>query len=314
MILPTLDELSKIARSLKKPEISEELRGWSWREPPLLCAYDVKLPISEVFSDACPTGRNVYMRYVLRCKPKPMPAVVEGYLVHAMISDFASSIKKCLLGEVREPLSLWQSLMDNYHELAEAWARRAAEEMRGASPEEVEAVRRKFGRWFRALWIPLSFWICSEYSRAIAKNPFVKPETLLSKVAPAFLEFEVDGSLIGFSEIGRIDALAPFSVTADIKVGAPREIHRLAIAAYAMALESTFEAPIDVGILIYLQLVKGRSVVKASRKVFALTDELRVRAIEERDRKLRIVAEREDPGMPDRCPSHCGFLDACAEG
>ncbi len=49
-LLLTLSNLSKILRYVhrNRPEVSEELRGWSWRQPPLLFPYEnIRLAISE---------------------------------------------------------------------------------------------------------------------------------------------------------------------------------------------------------------------------------------------------------------------------
>lgn len=45
--------------------------------------------------------------------------------------------------------------------------------------------------------------------------------------------------------------------------------------------------------------------------MFLINDELREWWVEERDRKIEIVAQRRDPGIPGKCPKECIYMNVC---
>ena len=47
------------------------------------------------------------------------------------------------------------------------------------------------------------------------------------------------------------------------------------------------------------------------RDLFFISDDLRSWWIEERDEKLKIVAQKNDPGLPNTCPEDCQYLREC---
>lgn len=98
----------------------------------------------------------------------------------------------------------------------------------------------------------------------------------------------------------------------DLKVAAePQEWHRLAPVGYALVFESVHEIPIDICCIVYLDVVNSRVIV--NKDLFFTSDELRNWWVEERDRKLEIVAERKDPGKPTsaQCPKDCVYYQTC---
>ena len=61
--------------------------------------------------------------------------------------------------------------------------------------------------------------------------------------------------------------------------------------------------------MVHVRFVGGRVVVE--RDFHIIGDELRQMFIEERDEKMRVVAEEVDPGLPAACPSSCPHLATC---
>jgi CRISPR-associated protein Csa1 len=53
--------------------------------------------------------------------------------------------------------------------------------------------------------------------------------------------------------------------------------------------------------------------ISVQKDLFFASDELRQWWIEERDKKLEIVAEKKDPGKPERsqCKEYCMYYGAC---
>ena len=48
----------------RRQPVAEELRGWSWHQPPLKPVYDRPLGVYEVAGKYCPTGRDLFLRRV----------------------------------------------------------------------------------------------------------------------------------------------------------------------------------------------------------------------------------------------------------
>jgi CRISPR-associated protein Csa1 len=96
----------------------------------------------------------------------------------------------------------------------------------------------------------------------------------------------------------------------DLKVSdVQREWDRLTPTGYALVFESLHETPVDVGCIIYLNVVEGKIMVK--KDLFFISDELRRWWIEERDSKLEIVSEKKDPQRPAKCDPECVYYNAC---
>jgi len=56
--------LSKEIRRLPKPEIDEELRGWSYSEGVVSSQTKLLMGVSDITNNFCPNGRDIYLRYV----------------------------------------------------------------------------------------------------------------------------------------------------------------------------------------------------------------------------------------------------------
>ena len=65
MLYPTLDYVTRISREIAGlPEVivSDELRGWSWKDSPIASTQEVVLGVSDITSGFCGSGRDVYLR------------------------------------------------------------------------------------------------------------------------------------------------------------------------------------------------------------------------------------------------------------
>ena len=303
-LLLTLSNLSKILRHLhkKRPEVSEELRGWGWRQPPILFPYEnIRLAISETYGTACPSGRDIYLRHILRMKTRPTRQQAEGYLIHFILNKFTTTLKQFITGEPASPDNLYRMLIAERPLIHHEW--QAYLSSQGVELDDAEKV---FELYFREVWVPMALEACSEYAKAVMANPYATQETVLAKIMPVFSEFEVDGTPLGFSDICRIDYFTPFGLIVEVKTTFPNEMHGLAAAAYAMAVEANFEIPVDYALLQYLWLMRnGR--LRVAQRLVPLTDALRMRAIEVRDLKARIIAEGVDPAPEEVCGSECPF-------
>lgn len=303
-LLLTLTNLSRILRHIhnNRPDISEELRGWSWRHPPLLFPYEsVRLAISETYGTACPSGRDIYLRHVLHMKTKPTKQQIEGYLIHFLLNKFITTFKQFITREPTTPDDLYTMLIAERPLIYQEW--QAYLRSQEADLGEADKV---FEQYYKTLWIPMALEACSEYAKVVMANPYATQETVLAKIMPVFSEFEVDGTSLGFSDICRVDYFTPFGLIVEVKTTFPHEMHRLAAAAYAMAVEANFEIPVDYALLQYIWLMRnGR--LRVAQRLVSLTDALRIRAVEVRDQRARIIAEGLDPAPEEVCSSECPF-------
>jgi CRISPR-associated protein Csa1 len=118
----------------------------------------------------------------------------------------------------------------------------------------------------------------------------------------------VNGSLLGLSRNLRVDALFPGSIVAEFKYGLDREDYEVALAGYAMALESFLEIPVDYGVIV---VVNGSDTPRISARPVYISNTLRQRFIEARDEAVDIILSEVPPEKPLQCPATCPFKEFC---
>lgn len=144
----------------------------------------------------------------------------------------------------------------------------------------------------------------------LVKHGQVGKDALAMLAMPVAVDYRLDGRLLGLSANLSADLLMLGEVLpAVVKFGPRREFHRLAVTGYAMAAESVWECPVNMGCVIYVSTGKGRVLV--ARDLFVIGDELRQEFIEARDERMRLVEEEIDPGLPAECYSRCQFYGRC---
>lgn len=269
--------------------VTPELRGWNWHTAPLKPFYeDVKLPMYIVCSRYCPTGRDVYLGFVEGVQGTLNFRMALGKVLHGVVSD-------CLQAFIRR-----QNLS------FDSWCRKIRWDEIPARPEEVLPPARK-------VWDHLVKLCEARYAEIEARQPYASEPDLVASTVPFLIEHKISGELLGLSGLLSLDCYDYLhSIMFDLKVSSePKDWHRLAPVGYALVFESVHEIPVDVCCVVYLNMVNNRIVVK--KDLFFASDELRNWWIEERDRKLEFVAERKDPGKPEktRCPQDCMYYQAC---
>jgi len=285
------------------PEVSRELRGWEYnRHPVRPPVRGVLLPVSSVASDYCPTARDLYLARVVGISRPPSLPLVRGVLYHGVLEAVITlatnllSRDPALVGKIpaRGSEAIRRVLSEH-----EGLLRRA-----GLGARDVEGLRlNMLGLWnFEA----------ERIAEAVRGLRGIPREKLAFRAVPVASERRIDGSRVGLSERLSVDAFrVGLPAVFEMKTGKPRESHRLALAGYALAYESARREPVDFGILAYVDFPVVGEAPKVTRVACPIDDGLRARFLEERDRKLEIVSERQDPGVPERCPKGCGFWRVC---
>jgi len=281
--------LHQLLPTAREVGVSRECRGWSWFQPPLKPYFDsVKLRMYEVSSKYCPTNRDVFLRNIEKARPPAVGRVALGKVLHGVVSDCLRAFLQ------RENVSF------------EEWWKKVRWEEISEKPENVLEPCRKVWDFTRTL--------CSaRLAEVSSRQPHASEQDLMASAVPFLIEHKITGELLGLSGVLSVDCYDYLrAIMFDLKVSnRPEEWHRLYSVGYALVFESVHEVPVDVCCTVYLNVDNGR--VNVQKDLFFASDELRQWWIEERDKKLEMVAEKKDPGKPERsqCKEYCMFYNVC---
>ncbi|MGC9105427.1 MAG: type I-A CRISPR-associated protein Cas4/Csa1 [Thermoprotei archaeon] len=279
MKLQVLRQLRRLHSYRASDPVEEELRGWSYTRPPVKPRRYLGLSMADVAYRYCPTKRDVYLRKVLN-----------------------------LQGEAREPLTLGKAV----HEVLARASRDVSRWLSsGLPPYKAMELAVYNSRRASSLCPPKYSAYCSSLYEAFALD--LLSDGSDSPLLPTFSEVRVDGTPLGLSPRLSVDAITSLSMVVEFKLGSPQDFHRLALAGYAMALESNLELPVDFGALVYVNGL-SEGVPKISYEVYYISPDLRRQFIDARDEVVELISEEKDPGRPAVCPSSCPFYSYCNGG
>ena len=285
----------------RRNEVSSELRGWNWHEPPLEPLYDVRLGVWEVAGRYCESGRDLFLRRVRDCTFKPNAAMTAGSAYHSILAELLVSVKRTI------------------YQVGVAECVGALSRLREPRPAQIAGVverippeyRESVGRKCSSLWRFEADRVLARVQDALAMCPHIREDSLVNQVVPVIVEHRLDGSFLGLSKNLSTDALLVSGpMVVDIKFGEPRDFHRLSTTGYALAMEALYEHPVDAGCLVYVRF--NGDGLRVERDLHLIDDELRQWFVEERDSKMRMVFEEVDPGRADSCrPEECPVGEGC---
>jgi len=279
--------------------IDQDLRGWNWQSPPLKPVYDFNLPVSEVASEFCPTFRDVYLKRVLNIEQEVNKYMVRGILLHKTMLDFITECKKTFYNQSVEKcnktkLELTEGKMNSILDY---------QDMKIENREEIiEEIK--------LLWDFEMQRVIYRIQEILSRQPYIGIDALISQAIPVVVEQKLNGSFLGLSSHLSTDAVN-FSETIilDIKFGQKRSFHRLNVTGYALTMEAIHSFPVNIGCLVYTSFKNGRIIL--DRDFFIIDDQLRQQFIENRDEKMRIIFEEDDPGVNENCQQFCSFRKDC---
>jgi CRISPR-associated protein Csa1 len=296
-----------VLQEAEKVKVSEGLRGWS---PSVRPEKNLQLPQYIVASKYCDSARDVWWKYVKNVQSKKTKPLLQGNLYHEVMSEIIPLAKKYVYNtDINAGFNILKHLMESrdfvIEKIFEDHKRDVLKLLRISDINEIKENMRK-------LWNYQAVQIAASVDMILSKFMRIDADALVSKAIPISVEQKLDGSQLGLSRQLSIDALKiPQTVIMDIKTGKQQQFHELTVTGYAMAYESEFKIPVDVGCIIYPQFVERKSVPYVEKKFYIITDEMRKRFIEERDRKTSIIAEKTDPGLATHCPISCGYFMNC---
>ncbi|MEM1952234.1 MAG: type I-A CRISPR-associated protein Cas4/Csa1 [Candidatus Caldarchaeum sp.] len=294
MVFYSFDDVLRVLRVFRETpcEVSDELRGWRWRDPPLLSPYRVHVNASDL-SFRCDSGRFGYLRYVSRVREKPNDDLLFGSVVHRIVVEASTWAKGVIVH--RRPSSgrlFYDEMM------------RVGDELRG------DRVFSRFRDVFDSLWSSACFVYSSALDRVLSSSRYLGWDGVAYRVVPWVCEFPVDGRLLGLNRAVRVDALIPPNVLVEFKTRPPSRLFEVVLAGYGLCFESMFHVPVNYGVILYINFEEGGR-FRVYEHFVALDDALRMEFVERRDLLLRVVAEKLDPGLPPECDKSCPYLKIC---
>ncbi|MEM1597399.1 MAG: type I-A CRISPR-associated protein Cas4/Csa1 [Pyrobaculum sp.] len=273
--------LMEIARYLKRVkvvgghgEVSTELRGWSYDKPPVKPAAYLGLALSDFAYRYCPTGRNLYLKYVLGERGQANKTLAEGQYLHAALFKAVEDYKKYVYAG--QPMSpSFEGVPDEVRPKAEALYKYVAARLLG------------------------------EHHYVLASRTARSRDAAVLYAAPIYTQVSVDGYPLGLGTVVA-DGVALGAVV-EFKFG-PSQNVEAALAGYAMAIEAEWGVPVDYGIHVQVSV---NHTVEYKAAAYFLGDDARSKFLELRDDAVDVVASGRDPGPAGECPKACPFYSTC---
>uniref|UniRef100_A0A7C1CG68 Type I-A CRISPR-associated protein Cas4/Csa1 n=1 Tax=Thermofilum adornatum TaxID=1365176 RepID=A0A7C1CG68_9CREN len=304
-ILEDVLALYKDLRRLPEVEVSEELRGWSFSSGVVSSSSGSLLGVSDITGGFCEKGRDVYLRYVKKVKPRDNAVLQRGRLIHEVWTRTVALAKKKLYeGGLELTSETFQKEMTN---MGERLLREMSAKYNLLNLEEVEwLTRRIFGEGIATY--------ASALERQFSRSRYLEIDGLVSSVVPFITEFTISGERVGLSRSLRVDAYIPPSLLLELKTRPPRREFELSLAGYALAFESVYEVPVNRGLLVYVEAdnVKRRLYIKP--RLIDIGDGLRTEFIDKRDKLKEYLTYQLDPGKSSSCPRECPYIYYCNGG
>ena len=185
-------------------EVSEELRGWRWSEPPLLPVYGVRINASDL-SFACKTGRLAFLRHHVRAVEKAGESLKFGAFVHKVIATATARAKAILYS--RKPSNGADFFDIMMYDMPHVM--------------ELSKLSEDYARVFSMLWKRAALTYSSAYDKVLELSKYLSLDGLVSRVVPWICEFPIDGRLLGLNRAIRVDALVPPALIIEFKTRRP---------------------------------------------------------------------------------------------
>ncbi len=304
----TWDDVMRFSREIRRlpqPEIDEELRGWSWSDSAVTSSTTWLLGVSDITSNLCPNGRDVYLRYVLKVRQVDNQVLQRGRLIHEIFSRAVTTVKRFIYesdGNI-DGGKLYRLMFD----AGTRFKDELISKYNLIGYEEVVWISDK-------LWDEAARTYSAALDRALSRSAYMAIESLAVATVPLVTEFPIDGSPIGLSRTLRVDAFMPPSLLVEIKSRKPDPIYELSLVGYALAFESHYEIPVNYGILVYVNIDSTLRRIFMRPSIIPISSKARSEFIELRDRRKEMLAYGEVPGVAERCPAECPYIHYCRGG
>lgn len=290
----------------KRLEVSEEMRGWRWYDYPLQSAYPHQLGVSDITSGLCDSLRLVYLKYVEKIRQKNNEELQKGALLHEIHSLTNENAKRNILN------LHWETGQVNPEEFYKAFQNDKQKAIQKAKTKYTLIPEEQLTRAVNTLWERAAVNYTAALNRATTISRHLNsPDALIALVAPVITEYPIDGTKLGLTQAIRADGFVPPGIIIEIKTHQPLEANKYALAGYALAYEAQHTYPVNYGVLLHVDFDWSNANYKTYPRLTAITDELRQGFIEMRDQAQKIIAEKIDPKLPQKCNPRCPYLKHC---
>jgi len=274
-------------------EVSEELRGWNWRSPPLLPTSSLKISASDL-GFGCSTGRIAYLRYRVKHRESPNEILRFGSFLHRVISAATYKAKAILYGSLPKSGAEFYSKMMS--ELPHMMTNRLSEE---------------YIQILHIVWERAALTYSASLDSVREQSRYLGLDGIVSKVVPWICEFPVDGRPIGLNRNIRIDALVPPSLLIEFKTRRPSRDIEISMTGYVLAFECQYMVPVNHVVILYIDFSKDKRSFKVYENILKVGDSLRLEFIEKRDLYFMRAEDGIDPGLPSHCDPSCPYIRMC---
>jgi CRISPR/Cas system-associated exonuclease Cas4 (RecB family) len=287
----------------------------TWVAPEL---HDVQLPVNAIAYASCPTSRDIYWEAV---QGKSRPATWSRYQgrvidevyknIHQICRQYTSNCRARNCDLYAHLTSQQDSIISQAKSKFRADFKAITSKPQGTEIQEFDAALRKITKFEAEITSSL---VNFEIARLRSANP--------RRIFDEFFDFNTDFALTakhqGFGETSVPDFIFRNAIIGDIKMGTWHDFFVNTVVAYALAYEEHTGRPMNFGAILHVELSLSRLVPTHYRaSIEPLDDYRRKRFLAIRDRKLQIVKEGKDPGIPDnkeRCDLECPFIRDCWGG
>lgn len=248
-----------------------DLRGWSWDKPPMKPRAYLGLGVSEIaYASQC-GYRELWLRRRKGVRVEQNEGMRRGYVVHEVFHRASMDLR----GVMRDCIQ-WSDL------------RRLLDR----APIRLKDLTSE--RWAIDLYRKLLLVWAGESIAAEMINGGPGLGWL-----PWLTEYRVDGSLLGLSKHLRVDAVGEMGLLVEVKYGKAMRWHKVALAGYALAVESYMEVPVDYGILVHVNGVNEGKIAVLVEPVY-ISPSLRRTFIDARDEAIDVLLSPVEP-QPTQC-------------
>jgi len=291
--------------------ISDELRGYNWRDLLVPSYLQLDLPFNQIAYQYCDSGRYLYLNKVLNIKAENSMERVRGRLLDSSIMkiikntiDFVNSrtdpndlkIHSFLNSQKEDGLESVQKNLDKYDFI------------------DYPSKTRIFRYCESLITFEISL-IATRLQYYVSKTNDIQKDALISHALPIIIDDRLSVRDMGFSSKMTPDfVFTEQSVVGEFK-GFKRDLsdnaYRIAVTGYAMAYEKTHRQNVDLGCVLFLNLSETKETPIYELDVFITSDEYRKAFVTKRDQLFNMINKQKEPGLASKCPQSCVYLKHC---
>lgn len=299
------EEISIRGYDIARVKISPDLNNKSWF-----------LPVNEIISSYCPTGRYTYLkRCVSDAKLELTWDSFKGRIIDNLYKDlfeaFSAYIQGIKINEFFISDKLDEFRKKKLEEIKKQIDKAKTKMIAAPKGDDIDEFIKDIKNLLR-----YETELCSsimDHKISIKKDINLKSEAAL--LFPFIFKVKINAPDLGFAEGAEPDFIYRHRVIGDIKTGEWQDFFYLTCAAYALAYEHEHKQDLDIGVILNPIFHKQRTVpLYYNSEMLVIKDKYRKDVLLLRDKKIKLIKDQIDPKTPknkSECPKGCGYLNYC---